>query len=113
MIVIAEDREHSETRVEILERIAKSAEITIHRVRTGKIIAGQKYEIGILLVDRLDRERQSFEVFVAIDVKVTDLTGDQSAQSGWQSAHRKLDLGHHDLVNRSPPHPMQRTQRER
>src|ERR1700675_4602504 len=112
MIVIAEDRDNSGSRLEILERIAKRAEVTIHRIRTGKIIAGQKYEIGMLLVDGLDRERESFEVFVAIDMKVADLTGDDSAQSSWQSAHRQFDLGHLGIVDRSPPHPMQLTHGE-
>jgi hypothetical protein len=66
----------------------------------------------MLLVDGLDRERQSFEVLVAIDMKVTDLTRDQSAERAWQSAHRQFHLGHLNVVDRSPPHPMQRTQRE-
>src|SRR5882762_2333336 len=112
MIVITKDRDNSGLGLEIFERIAKRAEVTIHRVRTGKIIAGQKYEIGMLLINGLDCECESFEVFVAIDMKVADLTGDQSAQSGWQCAYRQFDLGHHNLVDRSSPHPMQRTQRQ-
>src|SRR5258708_2962241 len=113
MIVIAENRDHSRTRAQILQRVAKRAEITIHRVRAGEIIASQKDQIGMLLIDGLDRERQSFEVFVAIDMKVADLTRDQTAERAWQSAHRQFYLGHLNIVDRSPPHPMQRTQRER
>src|SRR5260370_12242960 len=113
MIVIAENRDHSRTRAQILQRIAKCAEVTIHRVRAGEIIASQKDQIGMLLIDGLDRERQSFQVFVAIDMKVADLTRDQTAERARQSTHRQFHLGYPNLVDRSPPHPMQRKKRER
>jgi hypothetical protein len=113
VIVIAEDREQSGLRAQTFQRVAKGAEITMHRVGAGKIIAGKKDEVGMLLIDRFDRGRQAFEILVAIDVEVAYLAGDEPAQCGGQAAHRQVNLGDLDLVDRAPPHSMQRAQRER
>jgi hypothetical protein len=85
----------------------------MHRVGPGKIIAGEKDEVGLLSIDGLDGEREALEVLVAIDVKIANLARDDSAQSCGQSAHRQFKRGNLNLVDRAPPHPMQRAQRQR
>ena len=61
----------------------------------------------------LDREFEALEVLVAIDVEITDLARDGSAERAGQGADRQVDPGDLDLVNRAPPHSMQRAQRKR
>ena len=55
VIVIAEDCEQPGLRAQTFQRVPKRPEIAMHRVGTGKVIAGQKDEIGLLLIDLFDR----------------------------------------------------------
>ncbi len=113
VIVIAENREQPGLGAQMFQRVAKRTEIAMHRVGAGKIIAGEKNEVGLLLIDSFDRERQAFEVLVAIDVEVAYLARDESAQSVGQSAHRQVQRRHLNFIDRLPPHSMQRAQRQR
>ena len=79
VIMIAEDREQAGLRAQILQRVAKRTEIAMHRVGSGEIIASQKNQVGLLLIDRLDRHREAFKILVAIDVEVAYLARDQPA----------------------------------
>ena len=113
VIVIAEDREQAGLRAQVFQRVAKRTEITMHRGRSRKIIASQKNEVRLLKIDRFDRHREAFEVLVAIDVEVAYLACDQPAHRFGQCPHRQIDFGDFDLVDRAPPHSMQRAQRQR
>jgi hypothetical protein len=84
----------------------------MHRVGARKIIAGEKDQVGVLPIDGFDRGCQTFEILVAIDMKVAYLTRDDSAQRAGQSAHRQVNLGNLNRVDRAPPHSMQRAQRQ-
>src|SRR5580700_670206 len=67
----------------------------------------------MLAVDGLDRLLEPRQILFPIDVKIADLTCDQPFKRGRQSPHRQIDGHHFDVVDRAPPHPMERAQGDR
>src|SRR5215813_4414621 len=95
------------------ERAAKRIDITLHRVGTGEIVAGQEHEIRMLAIDCLDSQEEPRQVFIAIHVEVADLAGDGLAMSLAKPTDRQVDARDLDLIDGLAPHAMQRAQRER
>ena len=113
MVVISQRREDAAGRLQVSEYAAKIGQITTHRGTAGKIIAGEKYEVRLLLVDQLDGHIEAGQIFVAIDVEVTDLASDYPFEAGGQMAHRKPDRNDIELVDGAAPQAVKRTKRDR
>src|SRR5437763_12595813 len=107
MVVIAENRENSSLRLQALERAPERIEIAMHRVGPGEVIASEKDQVRMLAIDGIDGEVQPREIFIAIDVEVADLACDHIAMRLAQSAHRQIDVGDIDFVDRLAPYPME------
>src|SRR5208282_3185822 len=90
MVVIASYREQADGRIQLRQCAAEGLDIMAHRRRTRKIITGQKHKFGPLAVDRFDRLFEPSHIFVAIEVKIAYLAGDDSMKSGLQMPHRQV-----------------------
>src|SRR6516225_4402285 len=112
MVVIARNCEQTGCRVQLRQGAAKWLDVIPHGLGAGKIITCQKDEFGPLTIDSFDRLFQARDIFVAVEMKVADLTSDYSAKLRLQIANGKIDADHLNLIDRSPPHPMQRPQRD-
>ena len=88
MVVIAGDRENAQARLERAYRLAKSRQVTAHRLRPREVVAGEEHQVRLLRVHRADRQHQALEVLVAIDVQIAQLAGDHPFQRRRQSAYR-------------------------
>ena len=89
------------------------AQVAAHRLRPGEVVAGQEHQVGLLRVHRADRQHQTLEVLVAIDVQIAQLAGDHPLQRRGQAAHRQADTRDVDFVERAAPDAMERAERNR
>ncbi len=113
VIVVAEDGEDAASGLQMPERAAKRIDVPMHRVRAGKIVSGEKNQVRMLAVDRLDRQEQPRQVLIAVHVKVADLARDRAAMRSGEASHRQVDTRDFDFVDRPAPHAMKRAQGQR
>src|SRR5229473_1743652 len=113
MVVIPGNRKRAGRRVESGEHAPKLANVAPHRLRPREIVAGEKYEIRMLPVDLLNGLLETVQVLVAVDMEVADLARHDALERRGQASHWQRHSHDFDLVYCPPPHPMERTQRNR
>jgi hypothetical protein len=113
MIMIAGYREYTHGRIEFRDSAAELSDIAPHRLRPREVIAGQEDHVGAITPDCANRQLKAAQVLVAINMEIAYLARDDTLEARRQSPHRQCDPNYIEVVYRSPPHAMERPQRDR
>jgi hypothetical protein len=108
VVVITKYREKADCRIQLRQSAPKGFDVPPHRRRAREIITGKKDEFWTLAIDRFDRLFEPRNIFVAIEMEIAYLAGDDAVKSRPQTPHRQVHAHDLDFIDRPPPHPMQR-----
>ncbi len=88
MVVIAENREYAGLRMQVSEHPTEIRDIAAHRIAAREVVAGQKNQMRILLIDYVDCRFKPRQILVAINMKVANLASDYPFERRSKVANR-------------------------